>query len=807
MLLLSGPPGSGKTHSILEQVRAALRRDAADFRLVVPAASMAESLRNRLAREGFAVRPGLIVTLGRFAGAWVTDIPAMTGLDMRLLVAKALAESCPREFAAAAGNPGFRSLVADLIAEFSSEGYESRHIARALGKSPPDAPLAPAFLRLYEEIEKLICSQLTVPEHMRLRRAADDVRSHRLGRIRRVFFDGFHTFSRPELDFLHAVRAHAGITIALPRWPGAAQARSALLAMGLEEVELEATVHRFPVRHVVSAPDMETEAEEIARRIVDHVDTGRQLRDIAVVMRSREPYLPVLREALERHGIPACFHFAEPLAGHAVVRYFTGAVEAMLGGWKHEDVLRALRMTISGVGNTPACDRFDFAVRERLPGAGLSGLRALSGDARIGALLDRLSGLDAWPGSRALPSEWAARMRELRSLVRVPEITDRVSRDTAALWRSEASALNGFFAAAEEAAAAFTPQQPLAFGEYWDALAFVLATASLDANGERWNAVHVMDVPEAAHREFPVVFVCGLMEGSFPAPPPGDPIFSDAARARLCAAGLHVRTAASHRDREEYFFEIATTRASSELVLSYAARDEHGEPALPSFFLGRFIGLDAEPCAPMAAGPAAPCPEPDTTVRDERLLAVLEEASAAAGADVVMSCPFRFFIRHTLGLESHPPGPRERMTAQVERAILGEAAAAWLRHGGPPGKAFDQAFQDVCARLRVLPGSRAALARVRLMREWMRVVSAAGPAARRMMDAHTRTDPGERPGRDGDLGGHVAATQENTIAVAREVAQGRTEPRPARGECDACGYLGICRAASPETEVPEGADR
>ena len=57
MQLLSGPAGSGKTTYILDRFREALSAGSSKVRLLVPTATMAQHLQNRLAREGF-VFPG-----------------------------------------------------------------------------------------------------------------------------------------------------------------------------------------------------------------------------------------------------------------------------------------------------------------------------------------------------------------------------------------------------------------------------------------------------------------------------------------------------------------------------------------------------------------------------------------------------------------------------------------------------------------------------------------------------------------------------------------------------------------------------
>jgi ATP-dependent helicase/DNAse subunit B len=540
-----------------------------------------------------------------------------------------------------------------------------------------------------------------------------------------VFFDGFSAFGHPELALIRSIRAHADITVALPRWAGASVARSALLAMGLQENEFDRTVHRFPVRHVVTAPGIEREAAEVARRILAHVTAGRPFRQIGIVLRSREPYVPVLRAALERHGIPARFYFAEPLAGHAMVRYLTGAVEAMLGGWKHEQLLPVLKMATSGFGATAAGDRFDFEVRKQLPGFGLGPLRRLSDHPRLGVLLDRLCGLESWTGARAVPAEWAFRVRGLRCLVQLGEVTDGVPHETAALWRAQARALDAFAAATDEAAGALAGRAPVPFAEYWEAFTTVLENAGLRVPDARRDVVHVMDVYEARQWELPVVFVCGVVEKNFPRYPSADPILPEAARARLQAAGVRLKTAADQRDEEAFLFEIAATRATSELVLTYPEHDAKGDPNLPSFFLDEF-GLEPERCA--AAPGAAPAAEPERApyLRDPALLRILgvrHEVVKPSAIESFLGCPFRFFLDHTLGLEPPPALPRARLDARVEGSIVHQTLAEWHRDGESIGDVFDRVFRDACARHNVPPGCRTELARIRLLRDLRRFVA------------------------------------------------------------------------------------
>jgi len=721
MLLLSGP---GSSPQILAQIRAALGRGATDFRLLVPTATMAEHRRNQMAREGFLLRPNLILTLSKLVEAWTEDLPEVSTASLELLVEGALARVCPSEFRRVAHLPGFRASLVRLIDEISSTGCDSRRLTGMFEEPPVEAPLAPAFLAVFREVESELERRGWILRAGRLSKASEEIRSRGLPDVRHVLLEGFFSLTEPELDLIDAIRRHAEVTVALPRWGGSEAARASLLAMGFSEGQLLRQAEACPTSLFV-APSLEQEAYEIARRILEQVAAGRQFREIAIVLRSQIPYLPVLETALERFGIPARFYFAAPLADHASVRYLTGWVDAMLSGWDHQAALELLKMAASGFGNTPACDRLDFALRQRLPGKGLAGLREISGDGRVDALLDRLARLDSWRASRLSPREWAEQAKTLRTLVHAPRFRDRCAHHTALLWRGQAAALEAFDRAMEEAASAL-PAEPAAFSDLWEAARVVLEETRLRVPDHRRNVVHVLDAEEARQWELPVVFVCGLLEKQFPRYHAQDPIFPDAARARLRPAGLRLETTADLERQEEFLFELAATRATSELVLSYPEYNAKGEPNLPSFFLDRFTPerQRALPVRPPASSAGAVSP-PAAAIRDEQLLEGIRTRHAVLRPSAIedfLQCPFRFFVNHTLELEPPPVRPEERLDPLVQGGIVHWVLAQWQRERQPLEPLFERIFQQVCAEKRVLAGCRTELARLRMLQDLRRFV-------------------------------------------------------------------------------------
>src|SRR5260370_11977362 len=179
MLLLSGPPGSGRTWRVLAEFRQALRRDTSGIRLLVPTATMAEHLRHKLAREGFVLRPNLILTLSKFVAPWAEDLLEISPAVLYLLVERAAHRIAPPEFARVLNTPGFCAALAQAIEEFSSAGFDAARLERAL----PSTLFGPAFVAVDEQVEHELARRGLGLRSSRLTRAAQRIAQHGLAGV------------------------------------------------------------------------------------------------------------------------------------------------------------------------------------------------------------------------------------------------------------------------------------------------------------------------------------------------------------------------------------------------------------------------------------------------------------------------------------------------------------------------------------------------------------------------------------------------------------------------------------------------
>jgi len=182
MQLLTGPAGSGKTFSALETLREALRRGDTNVRLLVPTATMAQHLRDELAREGLVYSPGIIQTIWRFIEAWVADVPEVSSALFTILVERAVHRLNLPEFQKVAHCAGLHARLAAVIEECASAGGD----ARLLREHLPDG-LGRGLARVFDEISSELKERRLASRSTRLGLAAARVREAGLGAVKAIW--------------------------------------------------------------------------------------------------------------------------------------------------------------------------------------------------------------------------------------------------------------------------------------------------------------------------------------------------------------------------------------------------------------------------------------------------------------------------------------------------------------------------------------------------------------------------------------------------------------------------------------------
>src|SRR5262249_7272896 len=158
----------------------------------------------------------------------------------------------------------------------------------------PETPLGEAFLAVYAEVDREMTRRSLALRATRLELVAQQIAGSGLRGIHTIWLDGFHALPDPELDVVRAFLGHAKVILTLTENAATQPTRQRLLALGFVESRL-APRRPHPAIVLIKAANMEREADEIARRILEQNRAGRPFREIGVIVRSPEIYAPLLR--------------------------------------------------------------------------------------------------------------------------------------------------------------------------------------------------------------------------------------------------------------------------------------------------------------------------------------------------------------------------------------------------------------------------------------------------------------------------------------------------------------------------------
>lgn len=712
MTVLYGPAASGKTTRILEAVKSYLNARSSGFRVLVPTAASADQIRRRLANEGYLFNPCLITTLSRFITEIAPDLVLATAPQIDAAIRESLAELSNSAFKQVEHYPGFRARMMRIIDEFSAASANASNLKRALQSVPYQTAEQNAFAFLYERVGRKLTEQKLWWADPRMLVAAS-----RISTLQdEIFVDGFFSFSTPQRQLLQAIPK---ITLTLPSdWPEAS-AEIKHFRNASAGIEILPASHRVTKIRKVEAPTRDRETDEIARRVLEIIGTGTPFSGIGVVIRQENPYVPLLRAAFNRFGIPARFHFNTRLEDQSPIRFLTAILDALVAGWDRTELLKAVQLSASGLGGTPEGDIVDFAIRESLPGFGLQGIARLE---------EKLAPLEEWRDLTRTPAQWAKALIQLQKLAFENIHIIPANQESAEIWRIRAEALNLWQNAIEMTAECLRSNR-IALEEFWTETKNTIRLTSLRISDRRANTVHVMDAFEVRQWRFPYIFVCGMLEGEFPQRASAEPIFDEAIRQALRENNIPVKLNAERQAIEDALPLLAASRADREVTFTWPAFNALGEPALRSFVLDEFDGA-IEPAIPCRVQPSV---EPNIPSRIASVGTDLiqqkispEKKWHPTEIEIFLQCPFKYFGSKTLQLQSPPRRPEERF-GPLEHGSLVHSMLRRLSEGEIHDleAAYEVAFRDVCRKVHVVESHHLEWHRLEMLRNLRAYLSSA----------------------------------------------------------------------------------
>ncbi|MHB1325807.1 MAG: PD-(D/E)XK nuclease family protein [Thermoleophilia bacterium] len=635
--LICGPTGSGKTARAIEAFLAALDRgEKAVF--IAPSGPDARHFKRRILSIRSVLTDGMVTTFDGLYKEFQEDSDdpkrtlSGTGRDL-LLKAVAGGPGKPEMLAGSARFDGFISELSALIGELEELGIEPARLGKELKDWAAGDKwrqgLNQDLFRLYEEYMAALKDQGALDAEQVARQAVNRLAGEpALLGFSTVVVDGFYDFTPLELELISALtEAAVELVITLPYGEGKAALAAPghyleILGPGADVEMLESPTsddRDQAIAHiagnlfeqdagkidaagavtVLQAAAVRGQAELVAAQVLKLWREDKiALDDIAVVSRGFGADSLALASAFADFGIPFDLSAPVGLVDTPVGRVAAAALDLAAGQGGRESLLRYLR-TAMPAGEQDKVDELDRYARSH----GVEDQVALIVDwnnhryGRPLAEIDRL----ARAAGKSLEALAAELLEILRGQVRttagaaIGELNlDIASLESLANLCEETSSIAAKLGELHS-------HSPGAAEEPAGSWELKLLRDSIDKatvrlrSGARRDCVRLLDPHRLLNQRFDVIFLCGLLEGQFPALGSENSFLGDSDRNWLSQnTGLKLPSRDLHLEEERFLFYRTLTRARHKIFLCYPYCDDEGKPTIRSLFVDDTLDLFEE---------------------------------------------------------------------------------------------------------------------------------------------------------------------------------------------------------------------
>ncbi len=351
---------------------------------------------------------------------------------------------------------------------------------------------------------------------------------------------------------------------------------------------------------VITAPDSQAECDAVARRIKAFIRKGEyRCRDIAVVYKDSECYERQLLSSFKKYEIPFFEDKRQDILNQPLINYVRGVFEILAGGFDTDSLMKVVKTGLAGLDEKEISLIENYAFMWDLSGRAWltpwaynpSGFGEKMGERQLEQLRELNTLRERAVNSLALLRENTADTSSVETLRLVYEHLRESGIDKRLLSYALSLEKEGFVELAAE-------QQ-----QVWDILMEVLDELATSLEGTSVSRKRLCELFELVVREktlgkLPdgfdevslcsaermltnrarVVFVAGLIRGSFPEAVSQTGLFSAAERSKILLTGISTGEDVKEKSlRERFLLYNALASAREKLFLSYCVGSLTGE--------------------------------------------------------------------------------------------------------------------------------------------------------------------------------------------------------------------------------------
>ncbi|HUT31620.1 MAG TPA: PD-(D/E)XK nuclease family protein [Sedimentisphaerales bacterium] len=601
-----------------------------------------------------------------------TARPALTRLGRQMIVHKLLRDNSRRfkVFGASAVSTGLARQMAETICELHEYAKTPQDLERLLSdlrKDDPDSLAALKFADIslvFAEYLKVIEDRFTDPD-LQLSQACRAVAHAGLLRGARLWVDGFAGFTAAELAILaELLKTAADTKIALcldpstlnlnnpdaekpdsfglfgpteqtytelfeivrkcklklaepiilstpvrfSASPPLAHLEAALFTIGGEKIPAQDKIR------IVSAPNARAEVIFVARQVLEVVkEKGCRYRDIAVIASDIGRYQHYIKAHFDDYGIPFFIDMRKPLSQYPLVELICSALQTVIGGFSHHDILASLKTDLVPVPRSDVDLLENYCLAFGIAGADwqsdkdwdFEGEQGDFDEQRVNDIRRKVATPLLRLRERLYPPDGPAELCPSEFTQAVFDFMESLQvRSTIYNWINQAHQraqpqnvdehrqfYDKLVAVFDELVEVFGDRR-LTAEDYLAILSSAFSQLTLAFIPPTQDQVLIGSIERSRHPDLKAVFLIGATQRQFPSPVDSPGILTDSDRSAAESADFAM--AATSRCRlfeRQYLAYIAFTRPSEFLCVTYPTTDEKGSPECRSQFVASLESL------------------------------------------------------------------------------------------------------------------------------------------------------------------------------------------------------------------------
>jgi len=360
---------------------------------------------------------------------------------------------------------------------------------------------------------------------------------------------------------------------------------------------------------IFAASSVKKECRKVAAEINRLIrEENYRYRDIAVVGRDIESYLPFVEDALRIYNVPFFADMRASLDTRPIVVLIVNLLETVISSFEPSHFLSYVKCAISPIDVDDATLLENYIElwslnRKDITSEFEKNPDGLAGEMDENTLL-RLKNINQTRKMAVEPIEKFKQSvfgktgdiitREIYNflnnngiLKKLSDYTNKLSEKDTALASEQYRAFNVCMDVLSQLSSLLASEK-VTLKRYLELFKMAINASDVGSVPHHLDEITVVGANRMRASNVKAVFVIGVNEGVFPARHSEDEIFSDDDRKKVREVGLDILAPSSvMNDNEQHYLYNALTCATSRVYLSYSRHSVSGEPLIPSKIIGR----------------------------------------------------------------------------------------------------------------------------------------------------------------------------------------------------------------------------